>query len=452
MSENQPLTEPAASLLAAVREMNRQKAQRDIKAFKLLRGDWAKWREMRMISERNRAPRHNLIRLLGFERSEVGLHSPFLGDLLDPDGSHGQGALFLRAFLTILERKLKETGHSLAGKDFHSTIPDVPESGDWNVVCEREKIDIRIYSPKAGLLVFIENKIGALEQEMQIPRYKHLLNRQRDVYPYRLVVGLSPRGYTFRTGDPDILITYEKDICEWLTEAEQQIASSAMRLRGNICQYRDVIESFNGAADMPNQELIDLIIKPENICCAWDIADVIPEVNNRLRCGFWRAVAERLNKELAGAPHAMGWIVAGLEETCCNPNTADVGVYLTSSTAVATLRVGVWQALSRGGMRVFHGVGFGARQPDPHPLNERLESLRSVLPDAWRSNAMNSNWIGWSWTNQNTDSREFLLSALTDADTLVQSVTTTVIGVLRSSASWQRFVDTNHALGALTNR
>jgi hypothetical protein len=193
---------------------------------------------------------------------------------------------------------------------------------------------------------------------------------------------------------------------------------------------------------MPNQELIDVIIKPENIHCAWDIADAINDVNNRLRCNFWYAVAESLKKGLANAAHARGWVVAGLEETCRNPNKTDAGVYFTAPNSAA-LRVGVWQESKH----VFNGVGFTTKQPDPHPLQEKLEALQGVLPEGWRKNALNSSWIGWAWTPVFTESREFLFSALTDADTLAQAVAGPVIGVLSDQARWQRIVEANNVLG-----
>jgi len=440
------MMETAASLLTAVHELRQQKARQDIVEFGRLRADWAKWREKRIISESTTTPRHNLIRLVGLECSEVGLHSPFLRDLLDPSGTHGQGALFLRAFLKLIDQKLNHNSNPLAGTKFHSNIPDVPESGDWNVLCEREKIDIRIYSPKAGLLVFIENKIDAGEQERQITRYKELLDRQKNFYPHRLLIGLSRRGYIFRTGDPDIQLTYEDDIYSWLTEAEQQITDSAVKLRGNICQYREIVQSFCGVEDMQNQELIDLIIKPENIHCAWDIADAISSAENQLRCRFWCAIAESIKNELANAVHATGWVVAGLEETCRNTTKSDAGVYLTAGTAPnsAALRIGVWQE----GKHVFHGVGFTRASANPNPLGEKLEALRAELPEEWRRNEMNSHWMGWCWTPYYTDSREFLFSVLTDAETTAQAVTETVIGVLRNQSLWRQVVETNNALSA----
>jgi hypothetical protein len=41
----------------------------------------------------------NVFNILGIGHYEVKTHSPMLGELLNPKGRHGQGAMFLRLFL-----------------------------------------------------------------------------------------------------------------------------------------------------------------------------------------------------------------------------------------------------------------------------------------------------------------------------------------------------------------
>ena len=45
----------------------------------------------------------NLFRLLKIEASEVRTHSAFIAELLNPQGSHGQGDAFLKCFIQIFE-------------------------------------------------------------------------------------------------------------------------------------------------------------------------------------------------------------------------------------------------------------------------------------------------------------------------------------------------------------
>lgn len=81
-------------------------------------------------------------------------HSRLIGDLLNPLGKHGQGSLFLDAFL----RRLK--------------IPEF-ENGEWKVAVETGRVDIMIWRDhpvKSAIL--IENKSNnAIDQTNQIYRY-----------------------------------------------------------------------------------------------------------------------------------------------------------------------------------------------------------------------------------------------------------------------------------------
>src|SRR5580692_3482102 len=44
----------------------------------------------------------NIFKILGIGHYEVATHSPMLGNLLNPKGSHGQGDVFLRLFVNSM--------------------------------------------------------------------------------------------------------------------------------------------------------------------------------------------------------------------------------------------------------------------------------------------------------------------------------------------------------------
>ncbi len=81
-------------------------------------------------------------------------HSRLIGDLLNPSGSHGQGALFLYAFLR------------------HLSIP-VFEKEDWKISVETGRVDIMLWRDQPmKSAVLIENKSNnAIDQRNQIYRY-----------------------------------------------------------------------------------------------------------------------------------------------------------------------------------------------------------------------------------------------------------------------------------------
>lgn len=80
-------------------------------------------------------------------------HSSILGDLLNPQGSHQQGDIFLKFFFDVLEIKYSK-------EDL------------WTVTIESERFDIRIATRKMDKIIIIENKSnGADDQPNQLYRY-----------------------------------------------------------------------------------------------------------------------------------------------------------------------------------------------------------------------------------------------------------------------------------------
>lgn len=116
----------------------------------------ASWIEMRQrITESNRSDGAAFNPFSRLKIKETA-HSRIIGDLLSPSGSHGQGALFLQAFLRFLE------------------IPE-PDNGLWNVTVETGHVDIMLWRQQpVKSAVIIENKSNdAGDQPNQIYRYWH---------------------------------------------------------------------------------------------------------------------------------------------------------------------------------------------------------------------------------------------------------------------------------------
>lgn len=83
------------------------------------------------------------------------IHSKIIGDFLNPNGSHGQGSLFLQCFLETLE---------------------VPERkvGAWQISIETGRVDILLWRESPASMIIIENKVkDAQDQPNQIFRYWH---------------------------------------------------------------------------------------------------------------------------------------------------------------------------------------------------------------------------------------------------------------------------------------
>ncbi len=125
----------------------------------------------------------NLFEAMGIGAREVR-HSRVIAWLLDPAGSHGQGANYLQRFaqLTFSQRE------SAAA----------PSSIDWagfTVKCEDERIDLLLVNERSRLVIAIENKVHSVQGGGQLERYRKTLENRFSGYT-RIYVFLTLRGET----------------------------------------------------------------------------------------------------------------------------------------------------------------------------------------------------------------------------------------------------------------
>jgi hypothetical protein len=111
------------------------------------------------------AERFNVFSALRVERRELA-HSAFLAYLLDPAAQHDQGARILKSFLAHLNIGVP------AAIDLERAKVTAEQAAD-----EHGRLDIVIALP-GGMVVAIENKVDAGEQEEQIARYQQWLANQ----------------------------------------------------------------------------------------------------------------------------------------------------------------------------------------------------------------------------------------------------------------------------------
>ncbi len=176
----------------------------------------------------------NLFRLLGVEFKEVETHSVFLADLLDPQGTHCQGGLFLNRFIKLF-----------IGKQGDRTFPLPPENSMWFI--EKEKciysgrMDIVLSSPDNGFLIVIENKVYSLDSETQLDRYSEWLDKQRKFYSNRFLIYLTPGGDEPTQFEGDIIaLSYREDISKWLEDSRGEIKSP--KIEESVKQYIEIIK------------------------------------------------------------------------------------------------------------------------------------------------------------------------------------------------------------------
>lgn len=188
-------------------------------------------------------PEYNIFNVLEVTGKEVVM-CRFLADLLNPEGRHGCGILFLKSFFNdvLKEYQINDTllAHTNVIKEY--------------AIDDERRIDIAIYNTR--FFIPMEVKIYAAEQAGQCYDYyayaKKSDENTRIVYLTRY--GSMPTEYSRRDRNSDELlpvdkikcISWEKDICEWLTALLTQLNGPVKSL---VRQYIDAIRFIANGKD-----------------------------------------------------------------------------------------------------------------------------------------------------------------------------------------------------------
>lgn len=161
---------------------------------------------------------------------EVRLHTRFIHNLLNPQGTHDCGDMFLRLFFDVLEEAPDELNdHSYTVRKEAST-----SFGQIDLLLETEDYGIAI-----------ENKIHAGEQEKQLQRYSEYLKSK---YPNKnLLIYLTLNGKEAGShgGASYIRISYREHILSWLEKC-LQATYSIIPINQVLLQYRHVVRQLTG--------------------------------------------------------------------------------------------------------------------------------------------------------------------------------------------------------------
>ena len=197
--------------------------------------------------------------VFSFFKVDEPKHSLLLAFLLNPHESHGQGNLFLKNFLERLN------------------ILN-PESNNWTVTAEKDRIDILLTRVNPHSIIIIENKSNrAADQQFQLYRYwyhqihkrKYQIDYTTDEYKQKYqIVYLTPHHSKIPTDNslskPDIsyglpdhsnlpdkipidqkIWEFSKEIFELLENSTKQLETENHRLREYIFQYLELIKNLN---------------------------------------------------------------------------------------------------------------------------------------------------------------------------------------------------------------
>ena len=244
---------------------------------------------------------YNIFTLFHNFSDEVNLHSNFIASLLDPNGDHYKGDLFLKLFL--------ET----CGIDDFSI-----DTGRATVFKEFKHIDIYISDGKKHII--LENKVYAKDQPTQIARYIEAIKKEgaedEDIYVlYLHPDGELPKenslgGYKLNQNNTKLekdgssinfkVISYGKEILEWIDKCKNEV-SNITDLNVFLSQYKDVIEMiydrYKRIDEMETAKFVEIF--KENYTAVSEIANNYQEMRKKIIDEFFENVKENLEKDEA---------------------------------------------------------------------------------------------------------------------------------------------------------
>ena len=237
--------------------------------------------------------RFNIFNIIGIASDEVRLHSALLAELLNPNGSHGMKDAFLIAFVD--EMKKVELDSKLAAFDFKSAKVKVEKTIGEVTEEEGGRIDI-IIDDKNNNAIIIENKIYAGDQTAQLIRYdRHGKSKYNGNHT---ILYLTLDGHEASDGSAKnikyIKISYAIHILHWL-ETCLSIAVRQPLVREIINQYISLIKQLTNQ-DMNtknSQEIVDLLIKKDNIESALIISVNIEALKRKLVSDMVKRIADK---------------------------------------------------------------------------------------------------------------------------------------------------------------
>ena len=211
----------------------------------------------------------NIFSILDLEKRENKTHSNFLVALLNPQGEHGLGNIFLKLFVDMV---LSDESRIALKGEKRKIVEDLMQ--DRVIVVETEiylgeinseeikggRVDISIQCNTGK--IYIENKINAKDQKEQIARY---VNTPESVVFYLTLFGSEPtpesRGNN-KVNEDFFLLSYKTDITNWLIKCHSE-ASDYPIVRETIKQYLILIKDLTGqlTTQEMEKETINLILK-----------------------------------------------------------------------------------------------------------------------------------------------------------------------------------------------
>ena len=238
----------------------------------------------------------NVFEILGVERREVR-HSAFLANLLNPKGSHRQGAVFLEHFLN-LEPRLADSSDYGKLYDFQVITEAATNANDG-------RIDISLKNEDYACII-IENKIDAEDGDGQLNKY-YWDARKEGFKPEQIkLIYLTPCGEPPKEKslagqkplDPDsvICISYKNHVVEWLEDCLKEVVRVAP-VRETLFQYQMQVRKLTGQPINKEltMEIRDILIREYDLIT--ELENSIHKTKKQIQDNFWEKLAGKVTRD-----------------------------------------------------------------------------------------------------------------------------------------------------------
>ncbi|GAA0875322.1 hypothetical protein GCM10009118_17310 [Wandonia haliotis] len=214
--------------------------------------------------EKKEGNNFNLFSILDRETHEEKTHSALIAELLNPQGSHGQGDKFINLFISLLAQKKKE---SAFWKD--AIIPN--QLNKLQVYTERNIGKYRKQECRLDILllnrewqIIIENKFNAKQGKEQLERYLDYLKEDKNrktLLIYLTKIGDNYKSKELTNGSDYFCLTYKNDILTWLEKCKE-VCLSIPIIEQSLAQYINLIkrETFQTVNYKMKNEIQELIL------------------------------------------------------------------------------------------------------------------------------------------------------------------------------------------------
>ncbi|MEO7214821.1 PD-(D/E)XK nuclease family protein [Mucilaginibacter sp.] len=313
----------------------------------------------------------NVFRILKLDSSEVRMHSAFIGELLNPNGSHGQKDTFLKLFIKAFcfKGNLIDTESSIVEIEKHTGFIN----GDKT---EGGRIDI-IITDKHKNHIIIENKIYAGDQENQLLRY-HTYSNSADLI-YLTLHGKSPTAFSKKDLEEDLhykCYSYKNEVLKWLESCRKEVAVYPL-IREAISHYINLVKHLTNQTINHNMEEEVSTLLKSHIEASWVIASNLDNACQKIAEDF----CEDLSKELEKRGLNCGYEVDFKERYS--------GFYIWKSE---------WRHVSMAFQFQHYDkdliYGFLQEDPEKNILPDKLKTELNSLPYN-----LSKNSVWWPWFN-----------------------------------------------------